>query len=200
MARKRVVAFFGAFVLLAGVLFLLRALSLEAVTGASITDVSAVLLSELRAVHDGEFILVSFVVVGAHPEARIAYVLDAEGESIRSEEVTTILEPGKPEQQAFRIRAPEQEKGELFITLSVDDGTSLAYSRAVVTSGGSGNERAISRSFIPIIGLATVFAFVLAYFVYAENQGKRARVLARHAAENLVFRRSQTPRESAAFK
>lgn len=200
MARKQVMIFFSALLLVAGALVLLRLFSPSGVTGASISHVPTVEISELSAIHDGNFLLVSFVVASEHPEVQIVYALDAGGESVRSGDFVAILEPGKPERHVFRIRQPEQSEGALFITVSADDGASLAYHRTAVTEGSS-SSGTVSRSFFPAAGLAAVLVFVLVYLMHAENRKRHVHAFARHATQNLAFHRERAlPRRSAAFK
>ncbi len=178
-----------------GVLFFLQAFSFGNITGGSIRDnIDSLAISDLTVVREPMFVYVSFFVRSTGSQVQIVYSLDNQGESIRTGEFSSIVQSGRTERQSFRIALPEDTQDELFVTVSVSDGASLAYDRVSVEKIRTHNNNfGISRSFVSLLGFLIIGCFVMVYFVFQHTRRKRLRLLAHHAGNHLTFRSSASP-------
>ena len=195
MIRRQVRWFFGIFLMIMGVLFFLQAFSFGNIAGESIRDnIDSLAISYLTAVPEPMFVYVSFFGRSTESRVQIVYSLDSSGESIRTDEFSSIVQSGRTERQSFRIALPENIQEELFVTVSVSDGTSLSYDRVRVGEiGAHKNGLGISRSFVSLLGFLIIGCFVMVYFVFQHIRRKRLRSLAHHAGNHLTFRFSIPP-------
>lgn len=195
MMHRQVRWFFGIFLFITGVLFVLQAFSFGDITGESIgNNIDSLAISDLIAVREPMFVYISFSVQSLKNQVQIVYSLDNRGENIRTDEFSAIVQPGRAERQGFRIALPENAQDELFVTVSVSDGASLAYERASVRESGKRDSKlVVPRSFVSLLGFILIGFFVMAYFVFHHTHRRRLHSLVHHAENHLTFRSSTSP-------
>ena len=185
--------FFGVLFLLVGTLVVLHTLSSEDITGSSVYDDSSggLALTGVHAIYESGFVSVSFYVMSNGDMAQIAYLFDIGGETVRTGEITTIIEPRNLERQVFRVALRENLSEDLFVTVSVSDGTSFASERVAVTQGPKGRTF-FSRSFASTLGFIALFCFIAVYVVRQHIQWRRVRSLAHNVRNTLKFRQNSS--------
>ncbi len=195
MIHRQVKWFFGIFLFITGALFALQVFSFGGITGGSVRDQEESLaISELTAVREPMFVYVSFSVQSPKNQVQIVYSLDNQGENIRTGEFSAVVQSGRAERQSFRIALPENAQDELFVTVSVSDGASLAYERASVGEiGARDNKPVVSSSFVSLLGFIIIGCFVMVYFVFQHTHRRHLRLFAHHAGNHLAFRSRASP-------
>src|SRR3989338_10132305 len=191
MVRKQVMRFFGVLFLLVGVLVVLHTLSSEGITGSSVHDEGAggLALSDVHAIYESGFVSVSFYVRSDRDQVQIAYSFDTLGETVRTGELGAVVKPRNLERQVFRVALKEHLSEDLFVTVSVSDGTSFASERVAVSQGSRGRTF-FSRSLASTLGFIALFCFIVVYVVRQHIQQRRVRSLAHNVRNTLKFRQN----------